>query len=75
MESGRAKIIQAQKETLRGHYETPSKDKAKLVIDTALNTAPTTEAHRSVATELKRVKVKVMPLQPPIIFVSSKDAT
>ena len=53
VKSGRAKIRQTQKETPCGCYDTPSKDKAKLVVEAALNTTPTTEAHRDVATVSK----------------------
>ena len=48
IKSSREKIRQAQKETPLGRYDTASKYKAKLVIDAALNNAPTTEVHRSV---------------------------
>ena len=51
--SGRSKIRQAEKESPRGCYENSSKDKDKLVIDAALNTAPATEAHRAVADVVK----------------------
>ena len=53
---GRSKIRQSQKEPPRGFYDTPSKYKAKLVVDTTLNTTPTTEAHRAVAAVIKKRK-------------------
>ena len=56
VKSGRAKIRQAHKETPSGHYGTPPKDKAKLVIDAARNTTPTTKAHRAVAAVIKKSK-------------------
>ena len=56
IKSSREKIRQAQKETPLGRYDTASKYKAKLVIDAALNNAPTTEVHRSVVAAIKKRK-------------------
>ena len=54
VKSVRAKIIKAQKETHRSCYNTPSKDRAKPVIENALDSTPTTEAHRAVAAVMKK---------------------
>ena len=56
VKSGGAKIIQTQKETPHGRYDTPLKDTAIIVIDDALNTTHTTEAHRVVSTVMKKRK-------------------
>ena len=57
VKSGREKIRKAQKETPCVSYDTPPKDKAKLFIDAALNTTPTTEVHRAVAAITKKRKI------------------
>ena len=59
VKSVREKIIQAEKETPCGIYDTPRKDRAKLVIDTSLNTTPTTKDHWAVATLMKKSKREV----------------
>ena len=56
VKSGRGKIRKSQKEISCGCYDTPSKDKAKLVIYAALNTTPNIEAHRVVASIMKKRK-------------------
>ena len=58
VKSGRAKIRQAQEETPRFRYDTPPKDKSKLVIYSTLHTTPTTEANRSVVAVIKKMKIE-----------------